>query len=496
MVPTPTGMRAVARVIADDTPRDSDVSIGGTEPVEQAGIAGDPIDELVEHVRPVAAQAVDALQIAASLEAEGITDSIARARYGYADVFTLAEEVRHRAGPAGSTAVPASEMGRRWGPALRDITHGLLYLLPAAVFPVALAVLGRRSLVLGLVLAGCVGWVWAGGATWLAYRLLGRGYPGSAARVLRWSAVAGLPVAAAASVVVAMMTNAGYGLTALAVGQMAYQMASALLVFYRCEPWLFAAMVPAVAGGTAYLVGGARLLPVAIGVGVGSVAVAFGIALSKTRGRQEHPEPPLADGLRGELGQFPLVLAYSALSAVYLLSAQGRHLEDGFDVPIAAVPLIVGMGVVEWRAKRFGEQARILLKRVRYPREFVTRVWLLLAGNVAVCLGVVALFGAALLTALHAAHRLTSAGAVMTAASVLLAGAYFLGFLLAGMARYGWLCGSLAGCIALHVALVSALLPQLSRLMETTVFLGSALLLLLLFLTALTGRVGQARYHR
>jgi hypothetical protein len=496
MVTTPTGMPAVDGVVADDTPRDLGASIHEGEPAEQAGIAGDPIDELVERVRPMAAQAVDALQVAASLEADGITDSMARARYGYDDVFTLAEEVRRRAGPAGSTAVPASKMGRRWGPALRDITHGLLYLLPAAVFPVVLAVLGRRSLVLGLVLAGGIGWVWAGSATWLAYRLLGRGYPGSAARVLCWSALAGLPVAAAASVAVAAMTDAGYGLIALSVGQMAYQMASALLVFYRCEPWLFAAMVPAVAGGTAYLVGGARLLPLAIGVGVGSVAVAFGIALSKTRGRQEHPEPPLADGLRGELGQFPMVVAYSTLSAVYLLSAQGRHLEDGFDVPIAAVPLIVGMGVVEWRAKRFVEQARVLLKCVRYPRQFVTRIWLLLAGNVAACLGVVALFAVVLLTALHAAHRLTAAGVVMTAASVLLAGAYFLAFLLAGMARYGWLCGSLAGCTAVHVALVSALLPKLSLLAQTTVFLGSVLVLLLLFLTALTGRLGQARYHR
>ena len=496
MVPAPTAMGAVARVVADDTPRDPGASIHEGEPVGQAGMASDPVDELVERVRPVVAQAVDALQVAASLEADGITDSMARARFGYADVFALAEEVRHRAGPTRSTTVAAPGTARRWGPALRDITHGLLYLLPAAVFPAALAVLGRRSLVLGLVLAGFVGWVWAGGATWLAYRLLGRGHPDSAGRVLRWSALAGLPVAAAASLAVVATSHIGYGMIALAVVQMTYQMASTLLVFYRCEIWLFAAMVPAVATGIGYLAGGARLLPLAIGVGLGSVAVAFGIALSKTRGRRERPEPPLADGLRGELGQLPLVVAYAALSAAYLLSAQGRHLQDGFDVPIAGVPLIVGMGVVEWRAKRFVEQARVLLTRVRYPREFVTRIWLLLAGNVAACLGVVALFGVALLTALQAAHRLTSAGVVMTAASVLLAGAYFLAFLLAGMARYGWLCGSLAGCTAVHVALVSVLLPKLSLLAETTVFLGSALLLLLLLLTALTGRLGQARYHR
>jgi hypothetical protein len=462
----------------------------------QTGVAGDPVDELVERVRPVVAHAVDALQVAASLEADGITDSMARARYGYADVFALADEVRRRIGPAGSTGVSAPGMARRLGPELRDITHGLLYLLPAAVFPAALAVLGRRSLVLGLVLAGGVGWVWAGGAAWLGYCLLGRGYPGSAARVLRWSAVAGLPVAAAASAAMVATTHASYDLTVLAVAVMTYQMASTLLVFYRSEIWLFAVMAPAVAAGIGYLAGGARLLSLAVGVGLGSVALSFGIALAKTRGRYQHPEPRLRDGLHGELGKLPLVVAYAALSAAYLLHAQARHMLDGFDVPIAGIPLIVGMGVVEWRAKRFGEQARALLTRVRYPREFVTRIWVLLAANVAICLGTVALLGTALLIGLYAAHRLSSAGVAMTAASVLLAGAYFLAFLLAGMGRYGWLCGSLAACIAIHVAVVSALQPEISRLADTTVFLGSSLLLLVLFLTALTGRLGQARFHR
>jgi hypothetical protein len=467
-----------------------------TETSSQAAVPGDPVDELVERVRPVVAHAVDALQVAASLEADGITDSMARARYGYADVFALADEVCRRVGPTGSTVVSRAGTARRLSPDWCDITHGLLYLLPAAVFPAALAALGRRSLVLGLVLAGGVGWVWAGGATWLAYSLLGRGCPGSAARVLRWSAVAGLPVAAAAGVAVVGTTHASYDLTALAVTQMAYQMASTLLVFYRCEIWLFAAMAPAVAAGIGYLAGGTRLLSLAVGVGLGSVTLSFGIALAKTRGRHQRPEPRLRDGLRGELRKLPLVATYAALSAAYLLHAQARHMLDGFDVPMAGVPLIMGMGVVEWRAKRFVEQARTLLARVRYPREFATRIWALLAANLVVCLGTVTLLGTTLLIGLHAAHRLSSAGVAMTAASVLLAGAYFLAFLLAGMGRYGWLCGSLAACIAIHVAVLSALRPELSRLADTTVFLGSSLLLLLLFLTALAGRLGQARFHR
>jgi hypothetical protein len=467
-----------------------------TAPRSTAGVAGDPVDELVERVRPVAARAVDALQVAATLEVDGITDHIARVQYGYADVFALAKEVRLRAGSAGPTAAPATGTARGWTLALPEVTHGLLYLLPATLFPAALAVLGRRSLVLGLVLASGLGWVWAGGATWMAYRLLGRGHAGSAARVLRWSALAGLPVAAAASVAVVATTGAGYGLTAMAVAQMAYQMASALLMFYRREGLLFVVMVPAAAAGFGFLAGGARLLPLTIAVGAGSVAVAFGVALRQTRDRREGSEPRLRDGLHGELRQLPLVLLYTALSATFLLSAYGRYMLGSLDIPIASVPLIVGMGVVEWRARRFGEQARALLSRVRYPREFVGRVWRLLARDIGICLGVVALVAVALLAVLRAAHLLSAAGVVMTAASVVLAGAYLVGFLLANMARYLWLCGSLACGIAVHLALEATAPGGLSPLADTTVFLGSALLLLLLFLTAAAGRLGQPRSHR
>jgi hypothetical protein len=440
--------------------------------------------------------------VAASLEADGVTDAIARDRYGHADVFSLAEDVRQRAGRPTMTVARVEGPPRMRAAARRDIAHGEMYLLPAAVFPAALAVLGRRSLVLAIVLAGGLGWVWAGGSSWLAYRLLGSGAPGSAARVLRWSAIAGVPAAAAASVLVVATTHAGYALTAMATAQMAYQMASALLVFYQREAWLFAAMAPAALAGVGYLAAGGWLLPLAVAAGAGSVAVAFGLGLRQTTGHSEpdkQGEPPLRAGLRRELPGLPAVLAYSALSAAYFLHAHAPHLLGSADIPLAAVPLFVGMGVVEWRARRFVEQGRALLARVRFPREFVARVWLLLAREAGVCMGAVALLGAAWLPVLAAAGLLTPAGAVMAAANVALAGAYFVGFLLAGMARHGWLCGSLAGCLALHVVFVSAAsgdFGDVSALADISVFTGSALLLLLLFSAAMVGRVDQARFHR
>lgn len=488
--------------------------------LDDVDVSTETVDDLVERMRPMAARAVDALQVAASLEADGVTDEIARSRYGCADVFVLADEVHRAAGTAESSPEPTTTESTSTEPTtiesttsestttkttrlplssasgLRDVSHGLLYLLPAAVFPAALAVLGRRSLVFGLVLAAGVGWVWAGGATWLAYRLLGRGYPGSAARVLRWSAISGLPVTAAASAVLVATTHAGYGLIAMALAQMTYQMAATLLMFYRREIWLFVAMVPAAVVGVVYLVVGDRLLVPALAVGAGSVALAFGIALWHTRGHVADPAPRVRDGLSGELGQFPLVVVYTALSAAYLLHAQGRYMLDHFDIVVAYVPLIAGMGVVEWRARRFGDVSRALLHRVRYPREFVPRVLRLLARDIAVCLGVVAVLGAALLAILLATERFSSAAVLMTSSTVLLAGAYFIGFVLANMARFAWLCGSLAACLVAHVVLVAAAPRDLGPVAGSAVFLASALLLFSLFLSALAGCVVQARTHR
>ncbi|HET6776025.1 MAG TPA: hypothetical protein VFH36_22125 [Acidimicrobiales bacterium] len=480
------------------TPIADALVLGGAPRVGRArpddAIETETVDDLVERVRPLAARAVDALEVAATLEAGGITDDVARVGYGYADVFVLAEEVHRRVGPADATvAVAASPPPSS---ALGDVTHGLLYLLPAAVFPAALAVLGRRSLVLGLVLAAFVGWVWAGGATWLAYRLLGRGHAGSAARVLRWAAVAGLPVTATASVVVIATTRAGYGLAAMATAQMAFQMAAAVLMFYRREIWLFAAMVPGAAAGVAYLVAGDRLLPMAVVLGAGSVAVTFGIALLHTMGHGEGVEPRLRDGMGAELGQLRLVLLYTALSAAYLLHAQGRYMLDRFDIVVAVVPLIVGMGVVEWRARRFGDTSRALLRTVRRPREFVAAVRIVVARDVAVCVGAVAIAAAALIAALHAADLLSAAAVLMTTASVVLGGAYFAGFVLANMGRFAWLCGSLATCLAAHLVLTAAAPRGLSPVVDTLAFLGSAVLLFLLLVTALVGCVGQARHHR
>jgi hypothetical protein len=458
---------------------------------EQMGL-GDPFDELVERMRPVAVRSVDALQVAAALETSGVTDRAARVEYGYLDVFDLAEEICRRVGPAADP--PPAEPARRWVAELRDIGHGALYLLPVTTFPIAFAALGGTAFVSGVVLAAGLGWVWSGAAAWLAYRLIGDGHHRSAGRLLRWATLAAVPVAAALTALLAEAVGVGNGLVVMVAIQLAYQMAVTTLVFYHREVLAFASMLPAAIAGIAYLVVGEPLLAAAIWVGIGSVVLAFGLAVGQTTGRGDGTEPPLGDTLRGQFRRFLAVVVFTALSAAFFLYPQARHLVGPLDVAIATLPVIVGMGVVEWRAHRFAVDARALLARVGHPGEFVVRVWLIVLSGLVTCLVAASALAAVLLAALAGIGQLGAAGAVMAVSAVLLAGTYYLGFLLANLARYTWLSGSLLLCLVLYAVAGQAVTG--GGLGDVIAFLAATALLFLLYLAALAGSVGDAHRHR
>jgi hypothetical protein len=468
-------------------------------------ISTDPLDELVDRVRPELGNAVDALQVAAVLESDGISDRNARVEYGYSDVFALAGEVYRRLGPAlpATPGIASGRARRDWRDGLRQVSHGPLYVLPSAVFPAVMAVVGRRSLVLALVFASGLGWVYAGVTAHAAYRLLGLGRPGAAARLLR-IATLGAPVAGVAlGAVVVWLAGGGLPLVAMVVGQLAYQLASTVLVFYREEGRQAMAMVPAFLAGLAFLIwGGTGLRTLSVGVAVVSVAAAFAVAIWATRGRDADGEQSSGDLLRAETPMLAGVGAYALCSAVLLLHAEAPYLQGRLDVAIAVAPLILAMGFVEWRADRFRERAIDLTRRALLPRAFVRGVWMLLFREMAACLLLPATLAALMLFGLWQTGLLSAAGAVMTAAHVALAAAYYLAFLLAGLSRFGWLCASLLAAIAVHIGIgavlgVAPLLGQTAApLADTTLYLGSVLLLQPLFLLGLAPLIGQVRRYR
>ncbi|MET7619464.1 hypothetical protein [Streptomyces sp. NPDC005408] len=106
----------------------------------------DPVKALMHRHRELCERAVDPLEIAAGLEAHGVTDRTA-ARFRHRDVFSLAEELYARV-PRGAESAeagdrPARDAQARAGRHPGAAGRALLTLLPGAVC--ALAVAGREA---------------------------------------------------------------------------------------------------------------------------------------------------------------------------------------------------------------------------------------------------------------------------------------------------------------------------------------------------------------
>ncbi|WP_067501792.1 hypothetical protein [Actinoplanes sp. TFC3] len=465
-------------------------------------VSTDPLDELVDRIRPSLTRAVDALQVAAALEADGFTDRIARVEYGFADVFALAVEVYKRMGPPAEALAEPQEPVRDWRYSLRVLAHGPLYALPAAVFPAVLGVLGQRNVVLALTFASAVGWMYAGTVSFGAYKLLGAYRPRASARLLLWSTLAAPLAGALAGLIVVLTFGGGWGLVVLAVGQLGYQLAGTVLVFYRREGLQVATMLPAVIGGAAYLWYGTAARPVAIGTAIGGVAAACTAALLLTRNRGAKTELPGRPVLRAQRRGLTGVTLYGACSAALLLHAEAPYLLNRLDVAISAAPLIAAMGFVEWRAEGFRAAAVALTRRSHRPEEFQRSIRWLIGRETLFCLGFPALLGIILVAVLHTGGWLTAPGAVMIGAHVALAAAYYSAFLLAGFERFAWLCWSMLAALAIHVGAGAALgaAPLLGQtgapLTDTALYLGSVVALQGLFLLGLAPIVGQVRHYR
>ncbi|GGY52122.1 hypothetical protein [Streptomyces djakartensis] len=97
--------------------------------------AADPVKALIHRHRELCERAVDPLEIAAGLEAHGITDRTA-ARFRHRDVFSLAEEMYARVSRDGDAPLPATPAAPR-----PRVDWALLTLLPGTLCAAAVTAL-------------------------------------------------------------------------------------------------------------------------------------------------------------------------------------------------------------------------------------------------------------------------------------------------------------------------------------------------------------------
>jgi hypothetical protein len=306
---------------------------------------------LCEQFASVCESAVDPLEIASALEFDGIGDQAARLRYGFPDVFALAQDMYFRVPrrPAEPEAPPDpwQDSGR-----LRPALHSLLYALPGICFPAAIGLLIGKGVEITLIVALLVAWSTGQGLAYVGYIRLGRTLDrGQTRRVLRVALTAGLAVVAIALATTAHLAHAPTSALIFGAGEGAYMLGAGVLMVLGAELWLLAALAPGVAGSAAYLIlGRPPRLEHLVWVGLAATPL-LALALAALFTRRTGPRTGELFEPSEWLGALPAA-GFGLVAAGLLIFpvAAGVHGRGGINVGalLAALPLSLSMGAAEW----------------------------------------------------------------------------------------------------------------------------------------------------
>jgi hypothetical protein len=362
------------------------------------------VTALCDQFAEVCESAVDPLEIASALEFEGLGDQAAKRRYGYPDVFALAQDMyfrvqRRPAEPEGPPDPWADNS--RWRPAL----HALLYALPGVCFPAAIGLLVGPGVEIALIVALVAAWSMGQGVAYLGYTRLGRTMDtNETRRLLRVALACGLAVVAAALAVVGHVVHTPLPALLFGAGEGVYMLGAGTLMVLGAEGWLIVALGPGVLYSAGFLALGRPLQLQHIAWATMASAPLLALALAFIFTQRTGPATGKLFEREEWLGALPAV-GFGLLAAGLLIFpvAAGPDGHGGINVGalLAGVPLSLSMGVAEWSLLWYRRRTQRLMRTIRDLRGFGLRARLIL---------------------LCAVLQYVGAAAVLTAAAVAIAG--------------------------------------------------------------------------
>jgi hypothetical protein len=418
------------------------------------------LDELCARLKPLCANAVDSLEVAAGLESDGLSDQMARVRYGFPDVFSLAEDMYHRT--VRQPAEPAPKPSPWRSPVGRHLLHGLLFGLPALCYPVAGSVMGGRGALIVLVVSMLTAWPISQAVSYLGHARRSRLDVDGSRRLLRGALPIALGLLIAVTLPTALLLGQSGPVLWFALGQGGYLLGATVLLVCGADWWLAAALAPGVLVSTLYLVAGrpAWSHPVAwLAIGA-SLALTLAFAVIRTSwprpGRSARPFR-LTELLAGwPSGSFGLLVA--GLLLFPLLAARFAHGGQSIGTAslLGTLPLSLSMGIAEWRLYGYRGRIEKVMRRTGALAEFGRRATLVLTGVLAEYLlgATVLLIGVVALAELAGIHpQWTDFPAYL--GYLVLGGALFLALLVqvcvGAVSILGWCAAALAAEIALVI---------------------------------------------
>ncbi|SDC48294.1 hypothetical protein [Streptomyces prasinopilosus] len=354
------------------------------------------VDRLAAGLADRIGPAVHPYEVAALLEAEGLSADAVRQRYGHPDLFSLASALYERVPRTFPELAAAPDP---WRPdTVRCLLRGVLFALPGLAYLLA-APLGQAARYApALIAAGVVSWAWGQALGHRAHLRLATGRH-EAGRTLLTGAALGAALATATGAAVA----GGGPVTLAAAAQSLYLAAASVLLVLARERLLLAALTP--------LIAGAVPLPwwepgPVLRLALPLLALAATLAAAGRVLRDVLSTPPAPGTRRPPL---PVSLPYG----LFGLAAASLVLLEGRQHPYAVIVLTVSMGPAEWLLYRYRGWSVAALRATATPAAFLLRS----AGLLGLCLlaYLLPLTPAALLTGADPAALLLLAATLWTA---------------------------------------------------------------------------------
>ena len=373
-----------------------------------ASLPADPAEEAAARFSGIAAAAVHPFEVAAAIEADGVTDRQVQRDYGRLDAFELAEELYADTPRDYPEPEPAPSP---WSaPLSASLLRGLVYALPGLAFPIGRPFLrgpadvgglphGTYALSASLLLC----WAWNQGLAHRAHLWLGRGGRRSAARCLGLGGGLGALLGLAGALAVALGTGRDSGGVLLfCAGQSLYMGASCVLLVLGGETALLGALAPAALGGAASLLGLLpRTAPPPLLLGLLLTTLSLAVlqanrALRRCADAGRGPDGEPADQRDEPLPPFRSSLPHALFGLAMALLTLGTALR-GRHVDVApTVALTLSMGPAEWLLYGYRRRIHHALRAAASSRGFALRSVQSLLLGLAGYLGVLTLLGTVL----------------------------------------------------------------------------------------------------
>ncbi|WP_326755710.1 hypothetical protein OH738_07535 [Streptomyces hirsutus] len=354
------------------------------------------VDRLAAGLADRIGPAVHPYEVAALLEAEGLSADAVRQRYGHPNLFSLASALYERVPRTFPELAAAPDP---WRPdTVRCLLRGVLFALPGLAYLLA-APLGQAARYApALIAAGVVSWAWGQALGHRAHLRLATGRH-EAGRTLLTGAALGAALATATAAVLA----GGGPVTLAAAAQSLYLAAASVLLVLARERLLLAALTPLIAGAVPLPWWEPGPVP---RLGLPLLALTATLAAAGWSLRGALGTPPAPGARRPPL---PVSLPYG----LFGLAAASLVLLEGRQHPYAVIVLTVSMGPAEWLLYRYRGWSVAALRATATPTAFLLRS----AGLLGLCLlaYLLPLTPAALLTGADPAALLLLAATLWTA---------------------------------------------------------------------------------